>query len=54
MNDTEILDYLEYLAHGYKVTLTRDWTYELIINDKEPVQGRSIRECIEHIKKTNE
>jgi len=47
MNDKEILDFLQQLAHGYTITLTRDWTYELIINGNTTIKGTSIRECIE-------
>jgi len=54
MTDTELLDYLEFLAHDYTVKLTRDWTYELSINDGETYKGKSIRQCIEYLKNSKE
>ena len=46
MTDTEILDHLENLAYVFTVTLTRDWTYELIIRDsvghENTIKGGSI------------
>ena len=54
MTDTELLDYLEFLAHGYTVTLTRDWTYELTVNDSEPIKAKSIRECLVLLKNSNQ